>query len=174
LLLVGIFDPILSTPLAALFTFVSLGVLAPRGQSARIKLGRPVGAASTLCGLGLIIFALRRTTQEITATRMAEIQIPPDLADAAVRNDPANYLLRMKVAQDWLDRGKCERAIVHLRAAHNLYPFYPAPVELARVCDGGEKSPSFGSNGNQRGSRYHGDLRANPLRDAIVDRSRRH
>ncbi|MBI5014355.1 MAG: O-antigen ligase family protein [Deltaproteobacteria bacterium] len=132
---VGAFDAVLhlATPTAA--AWIVAGALLPAPPPVlTIDFTRPRRWAAVAVVLLLCGGALVRSGSQAAAILVAGAGWRiPDLEQAAAL-DPANYRIRLLLAQTWLRRGRCDRARPHAQAAAELFPYLSEPRRLAAAC----------------------------------------
>lgn len=135
---VSAFDAVLLLPAPIVFIAILLGALhrPPKRTLLTIRLS-DAGRTRSLGALVLAgtLLAVRGTGQ------MAAMAVYSDARTLGTREwaayiDPGNYRIRMLLAYAWRDRGRCDRARLHARAALLLLPNHPAPRQLLAACRG--------------------------------------
>jgi O-antigen ligase len=132
-MVVGMFDAVLILALPTMFMWLLAGVLSPPAQPRRsMASGVHQFAAPVVVLFGLLAVA-RSSTQMMAmatyhgATRLSTIE-------RAATYDPGSYRIRMRLAEGYVARGDCEKAVPHARAASRMFPNAGDPKGLLRRC----------------------------------------
>jgi O-antigen ligase len=140
-LVVGMFDAVLLIAPPALFVWLMLGVYAePVAQSAT----RPTVTTGVRQWVPVIVFAygviaIGRSAFQIAAMSTVTASTRSSALERASLFDPGSYRIHMRLAESYLNAGRCDRARPAARSARDLYPMAGAPRELLAQC--GESSP---------------------------------
>jgi O-antigen ligase len=134
LAVVGSFDAVLLLPIPTLFASTIIGALAAFARpvreliltstSRRWALGISAALGLAFVGTGMARTVALELYDHGNARQM----------ELASRADPGNYRIQMLLGTAWLRSGRCDRARPHAQAAHDLFPYHPAPSRLLRNC----------------------------------------
>jgi hypothetical protein len=140
-LVVGSFDAVLLLAPPTLFVWLLAGVLAEPASatSPRRIIGTWVRqwAPAVVFAVGLL--AAGRSALQIAAMATVTASTRPAALERASLLDPGSYRVHMRLAEAYLNAGRCDRARPEGRAARDLYPTAEAPRQLLAAC--GESSP---------------------------------
>jgi hypothetical protein len=140
-LVVGMFDAVLLIAPPTLFVWLMLGVYAePVAQSAT----RPTVTTGVRQWAPVIVFlygviAIGRSAFQIAAMATVTASTRSSALERASFFDPGSYRIHMRLAESYLNAGRCDRARPAARWARDLYPMAGTPRELLAQC--GESSP---------------------------------
>jgi hypothetical protein len=127
---VAAFDAVLLLPTPALVVFTAFGALrsAPRHAwpITRPRTRRALAAAVVAVG----VVACTRSALMFDAMRHYE----QGAVSTAVREDPGNYRIQMRLARRAESEGRCDLVNQHAGAAHKLFPHAPGPRGLLAAC----------------------------------------
>jgi O-antigen ligase len=134
ILVVGAFDAVLLLPVPTLFGWTIVGALA---SSARPIREIPLTSRSRrhlMIGVAVVgaLFVGRAATQTIAMSVFDGGE--RKAMERAAAFDPGSYRIRMLLGRAWARAGRCDRAVPHATAAHDLFPNHPAPAQLLRAC----------------------------------------
>ncbi len=130
---VGLFDAVMLIAVPTLFFWLLAGVLAPPVDGKRtITTGVREFAPAILVGLGVL--AIGRSAMQIAAMSAYSSSSKLSAIETAAKLDPANYRIRMRLADAYVARGDCTRAAAHARAAKRLFPNAVDPSGVLRRC----------------------------------------
>jgi O-antigen ligase len=135
LIVVGTFDAVLLLPVAALVAWALLGALAaPTRERQVVTLSLPARAlllvvVAAVGGLAIARSAMQLSAMSIfsTTTRVARLEQASTL-------DPGSYRIHVRLAEGYVRRGNCRRAVSHARIARELFPSAPRPRRLLASC----------------------------------------
>ena len=140
-LVVGAFDAVLLIAPPTLFVWLLLGVYSePVSQSASrqtMTTGIRPWAAVLVFGLGVL--AVGRSALQMAAMATITMSTRTSALERASLYDPGSYRIRLRLAEAYLNTGRCDRARPQLREARDLYPMAVTPHELLAQC--GESPP---------------------------------
>jgi O-antigen ligase len=140
-LVVGAFDAVLLIAPPTLFVWLLLGVYSePVSQSAprqAMTTGVRQWAPVIVFGLGLL--AAGRSALQMTAMATVTMSTRTSALERASLYDPGSYRIHLRLAEAYLNTGRCDHARPELRDARDLYPMAIRPHELLSQC--GESSP---------------------------------
>jgi O-antigen ligase len=132
---VGTFDAALLLAVPATVVWILAGSLAPAGK-ASLSIERGVRLAPVLIVV-LSAAAVGRSALQMAAMSTANASTRTAALDRAARLDPGSYKIRIRAATAMLARGNCGRAVVHARAARELFPTAGEPKRVLRSCGKG-------------------------------------
>jgi O-antigen ligase len=135
LVVVGTFDAVLLLPVPALVAWTLLGALSPptRERTAvTLGVGRRVLAIAVVAGLGSV--AILRSASQLSAMSIFSTTSRVTRLEDASAADPGSYRIHVRLAEGYLRRGSCKRAIAHAGAARALYPNAPQPRRILAAC----------------------------------------
>jgi O-antigen ligase len=140
-LVVGAFDAVLLLAPPTLFVWLLLGVYAePVANSAsRPSLTTGVRQWAPVVVVALGVIAIGRSALQIAAMATVTASTRTTALERATLYDPGSYRLHMRLAESYLDAGRCDRARPPARTARDLYPMAATPRQLLSEC--GESSP---------------------------------
>lgn len=140
-LIVGAFDAVLLLAPPALCVWLLLGVYAePVSASApRQAIAGGVRQWAPVVVLGLGILAAGRNALQVAAMATVTATSRTSALERASLFDPGNYRIHLRLAEAYLNAGRCERARPEARDARDLYPMALTPRQLLSQC--GESSP---------------------------------
>jgi O-antigen ligase len=140
-LVVGAFDAVLILAPPALFVWLLLGVYAePVANSAsRPSLTTGVRQWAPVVVVALGVIAIGRSALQIAAMATVTASTRTTALERATMYDPGSYRIHMRLAESYLDAGRCDRARPPARTARDLYPMAATPRQLLSEC--GESSP---------------------------------
>ncbi|HEX6808103.1 MAG TPA: O-antigen ligase family protein, partial [Gemmatimonadaceae bacterium] len=134
-LVAGSFDALLLLPAPALIVWGLLGALAvPSRTRATIELTASRRAAVMAAVLVLGIAAAGRSTAQAVAMQLVERDGRTAAIERAASLDPGSYPIQMRLATLDARRGRCDAVRQRAGAAHDLFPFAPAPRRLLAAC----------------------------------------
>jgi hypothetical protein len=140
-LVVGAFDAVLLIAPPTLFVWLLLGVYAePVSQSApRQSMTAGVRQWAPVVVFGLALLAAGRSALQMAAMATVTASSRTSALERAAIFDPGSYRIHMRLAEAYLNQGRCDRARSQARDARDLYPMAVTPRELLSQC--GESSP---------------------------------
>ena len=140
-LVVGAFDAVLLLAPPTLFVWVLLGVYAePVATSAsRPTLTTGVRQWAPVLVFVLGVIAIGRSALQIAAMATVTESSRQSALERAALYDPGNYRIHLRLAESYLNIGRCDRARAAARSARDLYPMATTPRQLLAEC--GESSP---------------------------------
>jgi O-antigen ligase len=140
-LVVGAFDAVLLLAPPTLFVWLLLGVYAEpvATSAARASVTTGVKQWAPVVVVGLGILAIGRSALQIAAMGTVVESTRTASVERAALFDPGSYRIRMRLAEAYLNAGRCDRARPVARAARDLYPMAASPRQLLAEC--GESSP---------------------------------
>ena len=140
-LVVGAFDAVLLLAPPTLFVWLLLGVYAePVAQSASrptVTTGGRQWAPVVVFSFGVI--AIGRSALQVAAMATVTESTHTSALERAAMYDPGSYRIHMRLAETYLNAGRCDRARPVARDARDLYPMAGSPRQLLAEC--GESSP---------------------------------
>ena len=140
-LVVGAFDAVLLLAPPTVFVWLLLGVYAePVANSAsRPSLTTGVRQWAPVVVVVLGVIAIGRSALQIAAMATVTASTRTTALERATMYDPGSYRIHMRLAESYLDVGRCDRARPPARTARDLYPMAATPRQLLSEC--GESSP---------------------------------
>ena len=135
-LVVGMFDAVLLLAPPALCVWLLLGVYAEPLSASAPRVGLTTGvrqwAPVVVFAVGLA--AAGRSALQIAAMQTVSTSTRTSALERAELFDPGSYRIRLRLAEAYLNAGRCERARAHARAAHALYPTAEAARQVLAEC----------------------------------------
>ena len=140
-LVVGAFDAVLLLAPPALFVWLLLGVYAePVAASAsRPTLTTGVRQWAPVLVFAIGVVAIGRSALQVAAMATYTASTRQSALERAALFDPGSYRIHMRLAENYLNNGRCDRARSAARSARDLYPMASTPRQLLAEC--GESSP---------------------------------
>ncbi|HZI41209.1 MAG TPA: O-antigen ligase family protein [Gemmatimonadaceae bacterium] len=140
-LVVGAFDAVLLTAPPTFFVWLLLGVYSePVSSSApRQTMSTGVRRWGPLVVFGLGLLAAGRSAFQMAAMATVTESSRTSALERASLFDPGSYRIHMRLAEAYLNNGRCDRARPQARDARDLYPTAILPRDLLSQC--GESSP---------------------------------
>ncbi|HEY2856070.1 MAG TPA: O-antigen ligase family protein [Gemmatimonadaceae bacterium] len=140
-LVVGAFDAVLLLAPPTLFVWVLLGVYAePVAASAsRLSLTTGVRQWAPVVVFALGVIAIGRSALQIAAMATVTASSRQSALERASLFDPGSYRIHLRLAESYLNNGRCDRARAAARSARDLYPMAATPRQVLAEC--GESSP---------------------------------
>lgn len=140
-LVVGAFDAVLLLAPPTLFVWLLLGVYAePVAASAsRPTLTTGVRQWAPVLVFALGVIAIGRSALQVAAMQTYTSSTRQSALERAALYDPGSYRIHMRLAESYLNSGRCDRARSAARSARDLYPMASTPRQLLAEC--GESSP---------------------------------
>jgi O-antigen ligase len=135
LVVVGTFDAVLLLPVPALVAWTLLGALSPPTRERKVVtlgVGRRVLAMVAVAALGAV--AIVRSASQLSAMSIFSTTSRVTQLEQASALDPGSYRIHVRLAEGYLRRGSCKRAIAHAGAARALLPNAPQPRRLLASC----------------------------------------
>jgi O-antigen ligase len=133
---VGVFDAVLLLAPPTMCVWLLLGVYAEPASASAPRRSLTTGvrqwAPVVVFALGLI--AAARSALQIAAMQTVSTTTRISALQRAALFDPGSYRIRLRLAEAELNAGRCDRARVEARAAHNLYPSAAAAREVLSAC----------------------------------------
>lgn len=130
---VGAFDAVLLVAVPTFFVWTLAGALAPPpGGGLTIERGVRGLLPVALFALGAI--AVARAAGQFVAIALFSTSSRVATLDQASLFDPGNYRIHVRVAQAYLGRGDCRRAVPQARAARRLFPNAAEPRRDLVAC----------------------------------------
>jgi O-antigen ligase len=131
---VGAFDAVMLLPVNTLFGWTIVGALASSARPIReFRITRRSRRYLILAVGAVGALFLWRSSAQVLA--MSLFSTGERIAmERAARVDPGSYRIHMLLAQSWRVAGRCDRARPHVGAARSLFPNYPAPRQILRMC----------------------------------------
>ena len=130
----GGFDAVLLLSAPALVTWGAAGALIPGGRVLReVALGRGTRTALLVLTIAASLSGVLTSAGRVAAMRLYGQGTTAALEEAAAR-DPGSYRVRMRAAELYAARGRCENARRHAVAAGKLFPNAAAPKRVAAQC----------------------------------------
>ena len=140
-IVVGAFDAVLLLAPPALCVWLLLGVYAePASASApRRNLTTGVRQWAPVVVFALALAAVARSALQVAAMQMVSVSTMTSGLERAALYDPGSYRIRLRLAEAFANAGRCDRARVQARAAHDLYPSASGARQVLAEC--GESVP---------------------------------
>ena len=140
-LVVGAFDAVLLIAPPTLFVWLLLGVYS---EPVSTSTPRQTVAAGVRHWAPVMVFALGllaagRSALQMAAMATVTASSRTSALERASLYDPGSYRIHLRLADAYLNTGRCDRARPQLRDARDLYPMAITPHELLSQC--GEPSP---------------------------------
>lgn len=130
---VGAFDAVLLLAVPTYFVWALAGALAPPAAGGKtITSGVLEFIPAALFGVAAIVVG--RSALQLVAIALFSTSQRTATLDRASTFDPGNYRIHVRVAQAYLSRGDCKRAIPHARAARRLFPNAGEPRRQLAAC----------------------------------------
>lgn len=130
--IVGAFDAVLLVAVPTFFVWTLAGALAPPGEGG-VTIQRGVGMAP-LAVLSVAALIVARSTFQFAAIGVFGTSSKLAAWQQAAAFDPGNYRIHERLAQAYLSRGECRRAVPHARAARELFPNAAEPRRQLSAC----------------------------------------
>ncbi len=131
---VGAFDAVMLLPVNTLFGWTIVGALASSARPIReIRLTRPSRRYLMVVTAAVGVLFLWRSSAQVFAMSLFS-KGERTTMERASRVDPGSYRIHMLLALSWRMAGRCDRARPHAEAAQSLFPNYPAPRQVLRMC----------------------------------------
>ena len=135
---VGAFDAVLLLAVPTFFVWTLAGALAPPPpEGKRAYIGWGVRELAPVLVFGLGVLAVGRSAFQLAAMSVFTESMRGASLERASLLDPGSYRIHMKLAQSYADRGSCDRARPHARAARTLFPNAGEPRRYLGMCGGG-------------------------------------
>ncbi len=132
-LVVGMFDAVLLIAIPTMFVWLLAGVLSPPSPPRRsVEKGIGQFAAPIIVLFGLS--AILRSAGQIQAMALYHGASRLSTIEAAAKYDPGSYRIRMRLAEGYLARGDCGKALPHAKAANAMFPNASDPKSAMRRC----------------------------------------
>jgi hypothetical protein len=140
-IIVGAFDAVLLLAPPTLCVWLLLGIYAePASTSApRRSLTTGVRQWAPVVVFGVTLAAAVRSVFQIAAMQTMTASTRTSSLERAALYDPGSYRIRLRLAEAFANAGRCDRARVEARAAHDLYPSAAAARQVLAEC--GETVP---------------------------------
>jgi hypothetical protein len=140
-LVVGAFDAVLLLAPATLFVWLLLGVYA---EPVAASVSRPTLTTGVRQWAPVLVFAfgviaVGRSAFQVAAMATYTASTRQSALERAALYDPGSYRIHMRLAESYLNSGRCDRARSAARSARDLYPMASTPRQLLAEC--GESSP---------------------------------
>jgi O-antigen ligase len=136
-LVAGAFDAVLLLAAPALLAWATLGTLAPPAMPVRTWTVTPLTGilvvVLTLLAGGGAVFRSVRQVQAMAAYGEGWSRTG---AERAARLDPGSYRLHIRLAEQYVRLGLCERVRAHASHAAALFPYADEPQRLLAACGG--------------------------------------
>jgi O-antigen ligase len=135
LLVVGTFDAVLLLPVPALVAWTLLGALSPPTRERKaVVLSLALRALVVLGVVAIGGLAVARSVAQLSAMSTFSTTSRTTRLEAASALDPGSYRIHVRLAEGYVRRGSCKRALVHANAARELFPNAPQPRRLRAAC----------------------------------------
>jgi O-antigen ligase len=128
--IVGLFDAVLLLPAPALLAWAVFGALRPAHISSPGALSRRARLATA----GVIVLACAVATTRSALQLRAIAEYNRGALDRAESDDPGNYRIRLRLAEQASARGHCDLVRKHAGAARALFPNAAEPRHLLAGC----------------------------------------
>ncbi|HEY7237241.1 MAG TPA: O-antigen ligase family protein [Gemmatimonadaceae bacterium] len=140
-LIVGSFDAVLLIAPPTLFVWLLLGVYAEPVSTSppRVSVTTGVRQWAPLTVLVLGVLAAGRSALQIAAMATITESSRTSALERASLYDPGSFRIRIRLAEAYLNAGRCDRARAEAREARDLYPMAASPRQILSQC--GESSP---------------------------------
>jgi O-antigen ligase/polysaccharide polymerase Wzy-like membrane protein len=140
-LVVGAFDAVLLLAPPTLFVWLLLGVYA---EPVAVSVSRPTLTTGVRQWAPVLVFALGviavgRSALQVAAMATYSASTRQSALERAALYDPGSYRIHIRLAESYLNAGRCDRARSAARSARDLYPMASTPRQLLAEC--GESSP---------------------------------
>jgi O-antigen ligase/polysaccharide polymerase Wzy-like membrane protein len=140
-LVVGAFDAVLLLAPPTLFVWLLLGVYA---EPVAASVSRPTLTTGVRQWAPVLVFALGviavgRSALQVAAMATYSASTRQSALERAALYDPGSYRIHIRLAESYLNAGRCDRARSAARSARDLYPMASTPRQLLAEC--GESSP---------------------------------
>jgi putative inorganic carbon (HCO3(-)) transporter len=132
-IILGSFDAVQLAAAPSAVCFTQFGVYA----KSRVRASRKstiLSSSLTVAMASLLIVLLPTELALLRSNLAITSRITSNTLQRAVSLQPVNYTAQMLLAISLADSGHCQQAIPHIDRAIALYPFAPAPLQLARAC----------------------------------------
>ena len=130
---VGAFDAVLLLAAPTLIVWGLFGALSePARRGPALTRGVHQWVPAMVFALGVL--AAGRTLLQAVSMGLASPASRTSRLETAALLDPGSYRVHVRLAAQYLDRGRCDRAIPHARAARELFPNAPQPRQYLRAC----------------------------------------
>jgi hypothetical protein len=97
-----------------------------------LGVGARVLAVAAVAGLGVL--AVVRSASQLSAMSTFSTTSRVTQLEQASATDPGSYRIHVRLAEGYVRRGSCRRAIAHASAARALFPNAPQPRRLLAAC----------------------------------------
>jgi O-antigen ligase len=133
-IVVGSFDAALLLGAPAMLAWCVIGAATGAGRRGREIILTPAWRVGGIVALVIIATSIARS-----ATQMAAIATAGEGGSragwlTAASLDPGSYRINLRVAQSYLDRGRCAGAREYARRASSLFPSAAEPKRILRAC----------------------------------------
>lgn len=132
---VGAFDAVLLIAVPTFFVWTLAGALAPPTDEGVI-IERRLYTLGLVTAIVMGTIAVGRSAFQTAAMAVFSSTSRTALLERSTSFDPGNYRIQTRLAQAYLARGDCRRALPHARAARALYPNAGEPRRLVASCGG--------------------------------------
>lgn len=130
---VGLFDAVLLIAIPTMFMWLLIGALSPPVEKRKsLEYGVHEFGPALLVMFGLV--AVARSTGQVAAMATYNGATRLSTMETAATYDPGSYRIRMRLADGYLSRGDCTKAVRHARAARGTFPNAAAPKATLRRC----------------------------------------
>lgn len=130
---VGLFDAVLLIAVPTLFLWLLAGVLVPPIEGKR-TIAKGVNEFAPVVLVAIGVLAVGRSAMQIAAMSTYSATSRFSGIETAATLDPGSYRVRMRLAEGYLARGDCGKAVPHARYARQLFPNAGAPRAVLRRC----------------------------------------
>ncbi len=117
------------------FVWTLAGALAPPAEGGKV-LGSGAGKLVPVVALILAAVMIGRSALQLAAIGIFSTSSKVATWDQASKLDPGSYRIHTRVAQAYIARGDCRRALPHARAARGLFPNAAEPRRQLNACGG--------------------------------------
>jgi O-antigen ligase len=134
-LVVGSFDAALLLGAPAMLAWSIIGATSGIGRAgAELRTGSKAWRAGLAVALLLVVVAIARSATQVVAITTAGEGGSRAGWITAASLDPGSYRINVRVAQSYLDRGRCSSARDYARRAAALFPSAAEPRRILRAC----------------------------------------
>jgi len=138
-LVVGCFDAALLLGAPAMLAWCAIGAASGVGGEWRgreLSTSTPLWRAGLAVALLIVVASITRSVTQVAAIATAGEGGSRAGWVTAASLDPGSYRINLRVAQSYLDRGRCSGAREYARRAASLFPNAAEPRRILRACRG--------------------------------------
>ena len=135
-IVVGAFDAVLLLAPPTLCVWLLFGVYAEPLATSAPRRGFTTGVRqwAPVLVFAIALSAVARSALQIAAMQTVSTSTRISALQQAALFDPGSYRIRLRLAEEELDAGRCDRAKSQARAAHDLYPSAAAARQVLSSC----------------------------------------